>query len=157
MFLKPTYVLSNELVQKMNIHIANISMFAKQMIEEDDYGTVIKMNNCTFINTKSHKLPQNILDGLLTNSFTDMSDKLPCTWVKDEFDVTEREWFKSGIVIDKVTIAGKKFYVFAPDFVKMMKRKIGYILDAQETKDCTEKNQILGSIQLGKNKFFTWY
>lgn len=156
MFLDKKYILANELVEKMNIHIANISMLSKQF-EDNDYGHVIKMNNCTFINSESRQLPHNIEVGLFAHKYTDMSNKLPCTYVKSEFEVTEREWFKSGIVVDKVVIAGKKFYVFDKEFVKTMKRKVPYVLDAAETAECTAKGYIEGSIQLSKNKFFVWY
>jgi len=156
MFLNSKYILANELVAKMNIHIANISMFAKQF-EDSDCGTIIKRNNCTFINSKSRYLPHNLEVGIIVNEFTDMSNKLPCTYVREEYPMTEKEMFKSGIVTEKTTICGKQFYVFSDEFVKTMKNKIGYILDAKETKDCTANDQILGSIQLSKNKFFTWY
>jgi hypothetical protein len=156
MFLNKKYILANELVEKMGIHIANISMLAKQF-EDNDYGHVIKMNNCTFINSESRQLPHNIEVGLFAHKYTDISNKLPCTFVKSEFEVTEREWFKSGIVTDKVTIAGKKFYVFNDNFVKTMKRKVPYVLDSKETNECMAKGQIEGSIKLSKNKFFVWY
>lgn len=156
MFLQSKYILANELVNKMNIHIANISMLAKEF-EDSDCGTFVKKNNCTFINTKSRHLPHNILVGTIANEFTDMSNKLPCTYVREEYPMTEKEMFKSGIVTDKIKVAGKQFYVFSDDFVKTMKNKIGYVLDASETEYCTANGQILGSIQLSKNKFFTWY
>lgn len=156
MFLHKKYILANELVQKMGIHIANISMFSKQF-EDNDYGHIIKMNNCTFINTQSPHLPNNLEAGILKNNFTDMSDKLPVTWVKDEYEVTERELLKSGIIYGVVTVAGKKFFHFKPDFVKKMYRKIGYILDEAETMECHKNGDILGYIKLSKNKYFTWY
>lgn len=156
MFLKKNYILANELVNKMGIHIANISMLAKDH-EDDDSGMIIKMNNCTFINTKSPALPNNIQIGIYSNDFTDMTDKLPCTFVKDEYHVTEKELFKSGLVIDKIKVAGKEFFVFAPEFVQKMQYKIGYVLDEEETMYCFSKKQILGYTQLSKNKYFTWY
>lgn len=157
MFLHKKYILVNELVQKMKIHIANISMLRNQFVDDEDFTTIKKMNNCTMINTTSKKLPNNILLGIKSNTFTDMSDKLPCTWVKSEHEMTERELFTSGIVIDKIKIANKDFYVFNSNFVNTMKNKIPYILNEKEMKECTNKKQILGSIKLGKNKFFTWY
>ena len=157
MFLQSKYILANELVQKMDIHIANISMLRKHFEDLGDEVTMIKKGNCTFINTKSVELPNNIQVGILTNEFTDMTDKLPCTWVKNEYEMTERELFKSGLVIDKQKIAGKDFYVFAPEYAKKLKWKIPYILNKEETDMCFAKGQIDGFVQLGKNKFFTWY
>jgi len=157
MFLSKKYILANELVQKMNIHIANISMLRNQFTDDEDYTTIMKMNNCNMINTNSKKLPHNIMEGIQKNTFTDMSDKLPCTWVKSEYEMTELELFKSGIAIGKEKIATKDFYIFNQDFVKMMYNKVPYILDEKEMLECTSKKQILGNIQLGSNKFFVWY
>lgn len=157
MFLHKKYILANELVQKMNIHIANISMLRNQFTDDEDYTTIKKMNNCTMINTTSKKLPNNIMEGIRKNTFTDMTDKLPCTWVRSEHDMTEKELFQSGIAIDKIKISGKDFYVFNKNFVNTTKNKIPYILDEKEMQECTLKKQILGSIKLGKNKYFTWY
>lgn len=157
MFLHKKYILANELVQKMNIHIANISMLRDQFTNDEDYTTIMKMNNCNMINTSSKKLPRNILEGIHKNHFTDMSDKLPCTWVQSEYEMTERELLNSNIVIDKAKIAGKDLYVFNKDFVNMMHNKVPYILDEKEMIECTNKKQILGNIKLGNDKFFVWY
>lgn len=156
MFLHKKYILANELVQKMGIHIANISMLVNDY-EDSDNGTFVKMNNCTFINTKDTTLPNNILAGIYANDFTDMTDKLPCTFIRSEYGITEKELLKSGMATEVVTIAGKDFYKFSPEFVNKMKYKIGYVLDEAETMDCYRKNQILGYTQLAKNKYFTWY
>ena len=43
------------------------------------------------------------------------------------------------------------------EFVKKMKRKIGYILDEESTFECFKNNQIDGFTKLSKNKYFTWY
>lgn len=157
MFLHKKYILANELVQKMGIHIANISMLRQQFEDADDFGSIIKMNNCSFISTMCNHLPNNIKVGILNNTFTDMSDKLPCTFVKTEYGITEKELFKVGFVIDKVKICGKDLYVFDKKFVKKMHNKIGYVLDKEETEDCFKKELIDGYTMLSKNKFFTWY
>lgn len=156
MFLNKKYILANELVEKMGIHIANISMLMKEY-EDTDNGTFVKMNNCTFINSNDATLPNNIKIGMQNNQFTDMTNKLPCTFVRSEYEITEKELFKSGMVTKKVEVAGKDFYEFAPEFVEKMKYKIGYVLDEVETMECYRKNQILGYTQLSKNKYFTWY
>lgn len=157
MFLNKNYVLANELVQKMGIHIANISMLVKYYEDRENFSTMLKMNNCTFINSKDSSLPNNIRIGLANNNFTDMSNKLPCTWVKTEYEMSDKDLINSDMIIEKVKIAGKDFYVFAPEFVQKMQGKIGYTLDKAETMDCMAKGQIDGYTQLSKNKFFTWY
>jgi hypothetical protein len=157
MFLHNKFILANELVQKMNIHIANISNLLKQYECSGYYSVMIKMNNCTFINTHSSILPNNIKVGIAKNEFTILTNKLPKSFVHWEYPVTEKELFKSGIVVDKIKIAYKEFYVFDTEFVKKLNKKIGYILNKNETMCCYEKGQIEGFIELGKNKFFTWY
>ena len=157
MFLNKKYILSNELVDKMGIHIANISMIRQQFEDNNDFGSIVKMNNCSFINITCNHLPNNIKNGILNNTFTDMSDKLPCTFVKSEYNVTENELFRSGIVIDKVTIASKDFYVFNQEFIKKMRNKLGYVLNKKELDECIKNNEIDGFEQISKNKFFVWY
>lgn len=157
MFLDKKYILANELVREMDIHIANVSMLRNQFEDNDDFYTVRKMANCSFVNGESQQLPKNIRAGIAKHTFTDLSNKLPCNYVREEYGITERELFKSGMVLNKEKVAGKDFYVFNDYFVKTMKKKIGYILDAKEEAQCSRKKQIIGSIRLGKNKFFTWY
>lgn len=156
MFLENNYILGNELAQKMNMHIANISMLA-QSLENTNADDTIKMNNCTFINAESINLPKNIKHGIWTNKFADMSNKLPCTYVRSEYNVTEKELFKSGIVEGKTEIAGKKFYVFKADFVEKVKGRVIYMLDKDDCESCVESNSIDGFIELSKNKFLSWY
>lgn len=156
MFLNKKYILANELVEKMGIHIANISMLAKHF-EDNDYGHVVKMNNCTFINSKSNQLPHNIEVGVWAHKYTDMSDKLPCTFVRTEYGMTEKEMLKADMIIGKVKVAGKDFYQFKPEFIKLVGKNIPYVLDKEDHDYCVAQGQIKGSIQLSKNKFFTWY
>jgi len=157
MFLDNKFILGNELVQKMGIHIANISMLRKSFEHNDDLYSVLKLNNCNFINTKAMNLPNNIKKGIEEHEFTDMSDKLPITWVLGELNCTERNLINAGIVIDKVTVAGKKFYVFDRAFVDTIGKSIPYILNAEENERLVKGSFIKGSIQLSKNKFLVWY
>lgn len=157
MFLNKNYILGNELVEKMEISIANISNLRKKFENNNDLDTIVKIGNCSFINSVSKKLPTNIKFGIRSNIFTNVSDKLPVTWVNKEFNSNEEELQDCGIVIDTCKISGKQFYIFEPKFVKEMKGRIGYILDKEETFQCYEKNQIKGYIELSKNKYFTWY
>jgi len=145
----------------MNIHIANISMLRHTFEDNDNFYDIQKLNNVTVINSSAKMLPNNIRNGLISGLsagvFTDLSNKLPCTYVKEEYSVTERELLLSEIVINKIKISGKDFYVFNSEFVKNLDHKIGYVLNAEETKECTRTGKILGSVKLSKNKFFTWY
>jgi hypothetical protein len=156
-FLNKNYILANELVEKMGIHIANISMLRSHLEEvDDDISTIRKMGNCNFIKKNSLKLPKNIREGIYSNTFADVSNKLPCSWVKTEYEISDSELKKSGVVENVVTISGKKFYVFKDDFVKTTRNKIVYVLNEQETMDCYKKGQIDGYIKAGK-RYITWY
>ena len=157
MFLNKNYISSNELVEKMGIHIANISMLRNSLEYDDDITTIVKKGGASFIKKNSYKLPSNIKEGIVNNEFTDISNKLPCPFVKSEYQVSEKELMKSGLVISKEKIAGKDFYVFSDDFVKKVRNKIVYTLNKEETMECFAKKQIDGYIQVSKNKFLTWY
>ncbi|WXB47921.1 hypothetical protein WCWAEYFT_CDS0219 [Vibrio phage VB_VaC_TDDLMA] len=161
MFLSSNYILGNELVQRMDINIANVSIMSKRFEEENDHTTVIKMNNCNFIKSDSPKLPQYIQKGIqdlsLNKPFVDFSDKLPCTWFRSEFELSDKDCINSDIIKDKVKLFGKEFYVFEQSFIDAVKDRICYILDANETKECWNKKQIEGYVQISKKKYMTWY
>ena len=157
MFLHERYILGNELVQKMGIHIANISMFAKQMENIDDYSTIVKFNNCTFIDIHSHKIPKNLLKGIQNNSFTNLSDKLPVSWVKTEYQLSKLELINADMIENEILIAKKRFYVFKSWVVDLMKNKIAYTLDESEKDICLKNGDILGSIKINQNKYLTYY
>lgn len=157
MFLENNYILSNELVQKMNIHIANISMLKQDLENNGNVEDIIKMNNCTFINKNSRYLPKNIRIGILQNDFTDISDKLPCTYALEIFECNNKEITTSGIVKEKISIAGKNFYVFTQKFIDTIQGKVVNVLDYDDTMDCYRDKQIDEYIRLSKNKFITWY
>ena len=101
MFLNKNYISSNELVEKMGIHIANISMLRNQLEYDDDIVTIVKKGGASFIKKNSMKLPSNIKEGIAKNTFTDISNKLPCPFVKSEYQVSEKELMKSGLVVAK--------------------------------------------------------
>jgi len=157
MFLTKDYVLASELVHKMGIHLANISMLRKKYEHNDDLYSIRRMNSLLFVNKKARQLPNNIRNGLNSYKFTDLSTLLPYNYINREFAVSEKEWEQSGIIIAKTVIANKKFYVFSEEFAKTVKQYVPYILNKEETEDCTKNKTIRGSIQLSKNKFFTWY
>ena len=157
MFLNKDYVLANELVQNMGINIANISKLTKEFEYNDYYGDIIKMNNCTFLKRTSHRFPKNIHEGLHNYSFTDMSNTLPCRWVQSEYRMTEREMKNAKILKEKKKIGKKEFFIFEDWFVEIMRGKMAYTLDKKETLECSKNGDILGFIELSKNKFITWY
>lgn len=157
MFLKKEYILANELVEKMDMHIANISMLRNELEAKDNYDDLKKVNNCTFINTKSPFLPNNINVALSENTFTDMTDKLPATFLRTEFNLSPEDLEKAGVIEGEVEIAGKKLIQFKPDFVKNVEGSVMYMLSEDEAKECLEDGSIDGMIKITKAKCITWY
>lgn len=157
MFLEKTYVLGNEIAEKMGINIANISMLSKELENKGNLDDTIKLGNCTFINKESNYLPNNIKKALNNFEFECMSDKLPCRFVHQEFGISKAKLIASGIVEKTIQISGKKFYVFDKEFILKTKGKVFYVLNEEETEICIEQNQIDGFVKLSNNKYLTWY
>lgn len=157
MFLGKNYVLANELVQKMNIGMANISILRAKLEDEGDETTLFKMNNCTFIKTNSHKLPKNIRNGILANEFTDLTDKIYVPYMQTEHGLSKKEVLSMDVCDGIELVGGKEFYVFNKEFVKKVKNKVLYVLSPDECADCHRKGQIKGFLQVNKRKFLTWY
>lgn len=157
MFLNKNYILANELVNQMDINIANISILKKQFEDDGDDITIVKLNNCSFIKTNSFKLPNNIKEGICKYKFTDISNKIPCSYFREEYEISDKEIMSTPIITGKVTIDGKKFYEFDNDFVRKVKNHVLYTLTEEEKNDCYSKGQIAGFIKISKNKYLTWY
>jgi len=157
MFLNEKFILGNELVQQIGIHIANISMLRSKYVHGDDKYTIIKMNDCTFINTHANKLPRNIKDAVKEHEFTPMYNKLPATYVNTHIQATKRQLTKCGMIEDEVLVAGKRFYVFNDEVVERIGAHVPYILTHDETMSCKENNQIIDYIKMTNNRYFTWY
>jgi|FLOH01.1.fsa_nt_gi hypothetical protein len=157
MFLSKDYILANELVEKMGIHIANISMLRNEFENVGNMTDIVKLNNCSFINTKSINLPNNIKNGIAKHTFTDVSDKLPMTFLRSEYDLSAADLRKAGIITGDIKITDKKFFIFKQDFIEKVKGSIVYLLDDAETKECLEDGSIDGAIKITKNKYITWY
>jgi hypothetical protein len=164
MFLSNDYVLSNEIVEKSGIHIANISMGIKQLEDADSKsGSVVKYGNCTFLNKQAKTLPT-YLKNYIHNplwTFTDFSDKLPVTYLQAELGVPFKdiqEGFKrDGTDISVKDIAGKQFAVFPKEFVEKMKDSTWYILSEEDFNECLNAGDIDGGFKVKKGKFLSWY
>lgn len=144
-------ILSNELVQKMGIHIANISML--------ESPNIVKMGNCNFLQPDDLFLPKNIKQFIRVNAgtFTNLENMLPCKFARDELEVSEKHLLDSEIVEKIVEVAGKQFYKFSDNFVQRIHKKVLYVLDKEEFEDCLKTKSITDYIQLTKNKYLTMY
>jgi len=162
MFLTKDFILANEIVQKANIHIANISNFLNHLEETNNKaGISKKMGNCSFINNTSPFLPHNIKEYIDGFEYTDMSDKLPSTFLASEFELSSDKilqgFNKVGYDVHEEVIAGKRFLVFPLNFIEAFEGKTWYILDYEEAVDCFDNEDIEDFFPLYKNKMFCWY
>jgi len=159
MFLKEGFILGNELIQKMEIHLANLGNLRLSYDDACDNYNIRRMNNCMMLNSKCKKLPKTFKRGIerFKSELTDMSDKLPCTYIHKEFKISEKQLFEHNIVIDKINVANRNLYVFNPVFVKKLRNNIPYILDGNDFKECSEQGILKGAIQITSNKYFVWY
>lgn len=158
MFLKKDFVFGNELCEKMGIHLSNLINLRKAFENENDFYSIFKLNSSSFINTKSHKIPEKWQKGIEDSDLTDITNKLPLGWVQSEFGLLiPKELEKVGIVTSRISIAKKIFLVFDREFADKVRGKIGYVLKEDETLECFENGDIEGYIKLKKNKYFTWY
>jgi hypothetical protein len=164
MFLSNDYVLSNEIVEKSGIHIANISMGIK-LLEDSNAkaGAVVKYGNCTFLNKNAKTLPL-YLKNYIHNpqwTFTDFSNKLPVTFLQAELGVPFKDiqegFKKEGTDISVQEIAGKQFAVFPKEFAEKMKKTTWYMLNEEEFKSCLRAGDIDGGFKVKKGKFLSWY
>lgn len=152
MFLNDQYIFANQYVKDRNIHIANVSNLKKTM-RECDY---IELGNCTFLRKDGMFSPDLRKYIYLENrNHFDFTNYIPCTYLRNELDMSEKELFGSGIISEKLEIAGKNFYKLS-DFFNDKKRKVFYTLDRKEYFDLiSEKN--IDFLKINDRKYLSWY
>lgn len=162
MFLNKNYVLGNELCDFLNIHKANISILRKERESVEDFNTVVKLNGISVVNLKSKFLPNNLKlspEDIKKAKFTDISDKLPLSYIEDELDLTPKELNVLGakeVNIKYGNLKEIKLWKF-PDEIVQLKNIIPYTLNSEEYFECLKKKQIDGGIQVKPSKYFVWY
>lgn len=148
------YILCNEIVEKAGINIANFSKIRSDT-ENTNSTVTIKRGKCIFIKAQDRMLPTYIAKHIYEHEWTDMSDKLPCSYVKSELDIGDEG---IGVVFsDKITICGKQFYQFLPEYAAKFKKKVLYTLNEAEATDCKAKGLIRGAVRITEGKMLTWY
>jgi hypothetical protein len=164
MFLGKEYILGNEISEKLNIHIANISILAKLLEDTDD---VKQYGNCTFIKATSKNLPNNIKEGIRNHKFTDFTGILPLSYFLKEFELNAKQLEKSKITkeIFDMKFESKKsktesnsikktFIKFTDEFINEVKGKVLYSLPKNELQENLQ--YIDGHIEIG-TKVLVWY
>lgn len=160
MFIPKNYVLSNEMADKGNIHIANFSILYNKLEENNKLeGTMLKYGNSTFVNTKSPSLPAYIKDLCKNHKYTDLSDCVLKTYMVTECNLNANSLlYALSDYNPKITkVSNKEFIKFDKKFVNMLQNKVLNVLTREDTLDCEKEGYIDGKIQLQKNKYLTWY
>ena len=161
MFIPPYYALSNEIAEKSDISIANFSMLRKNMEDNNIADVIIKYGNCTFVNTRSHLLP-NYLKKAVQYEYTKMDDLLLVSYITTEYECSKEEFIKAfqdtGFEsIEEVKISGKIFLKVSEDFINLLKNKIITNISKVETDNCLRDKDIDGAMQLSKDNYLVWY
>jgi len=159
MYLKENHILGNELMIKMGIHQANLSMASKKYKDENNTD-IRKLGNCVIINKDSKTLPETFKRGIAKHELTDLTNMIPLNYFMSEFDLKlphVKEIIKQGYFEDIISIYNNKFIKVNKDFVKKTKDSIFYKLNKTETEECLNKGYIDGYIKLNNNLYLTWY
>jgi len=158
MFLNENYVLANEIVQQRNVRIGNISQLVRNLENKNLFESYQKRGNCTFLNSKSNYLG-GMQEHVKSGSFTDISNKLPLSYLLHEFGISKKELLSSlkEYIKGECSISNKNFIIFKDSFVKKLKGKTIYIMKKGELDDAISNNYIDGYIEINKNKFIVFY
>jgi hypothetical protein len=157
MVISDNYVLSNEIAQKGNIHIANFSMFQNLCEERNIRGAIEKYGNCTFVNSRSIDVPNNFRKIMQSEEMTDLKNCVLLSYVTSYFQTSKKDFTSLPEVKRVFKVAGKEFAELTPDFADILKNKVVTNVDKKDYEECEKDSLILGSIKLSKNNYIVWY
>jgi len=157
MVISDHYVLSNEVAQKGNIHIANFSMFQKLCEDRNIRGAVEKYGNCTFLNSRSIDVPNNFRKIMQSEKMTDLKNCVLVSYIVSYFQTTKKDFLKLKDIKRVFKVAGKEFAELTPEFANIMNKKIVTNIDKKDYDECVEDNLINGGVKLSKNNYIVWY
>lgn len=159
-FLTNDFILGNELAEKGNFCVGNISMVKNKLDDKGLTNDIIKMNNCTFVKKNSVNVPLYFKNVMSSNEFTDLTNLLPITYFMEEYRILHTDIKKLKelkFIIEELQISSKMFFRFSDEFVKICENSVMYTLSKKETMECLRTTTIDKYIQLSKNKYLTWY
>lgn len=164
MLLTEDYVLSNEVSEKGNIHIANFSNFAKHIQENDIQGVVIKQGNCTFLNMYSPYLPKNFREIINSNKFTSLNNSILSTYFCTQFQCLKGEILKAkkteknmDIIINEFKVSKKSFLRFDDNISSIFNKSIITNIPKKDFEECIQENYIEDGVRLSRNNYLVWY
>lgn len=162
MFLNKNYVLGNELCAYLGINQANLSILRKERELQEDFSTVQKLSGTVVVDLSSRHLPNNFrlsADDIVCANFTEIHDKLPLSYIKEELNLTEAELKVLGaeeVLVKYQNLKEIKLWKF-PEYLTKLRNPIPYTLNAEEYEKCLKNKQIAGGVKLKPSKYFVWY
>jgi len=157
MIIPDYYVLSNEVAKKGNIHIANFSMLYKLCTEKNIRNAVVKYGNCTFINSRSIDIPNNLRKIMQSEKMTDLKNCVLMTYIINEFETSKTHFKKLNVVKRVFKVAGKEFAELTPEFADIIRNNVVTNINEKDFNECTKDNIIKGHIKLSKDNYIVWY
>ena len=157
MVISDNYVLSNEVAQKGNIHIANFSMFQKLCEERNIRGAIEKYGNCTFLNSRSIDVPKNFRKIIQSEKMTDLKNCVLLSYVISYLQTSKADFARLPGVKRTFKVSGKEFAELTPEFANIMKNKVVTNVNKADYHECLRDGDIEDGIELSKNNYIVWY
>lgn len=153
LYLSSEHVLGNEVCEILGIHIANISNIKSDKI--------LKVGNCPILDKTDLSITRKIRNTMLSDEVTSLKDKIPLSYFKSEYCLTDTEILNS-IADDIEIISGKKFIRYSQDFLDKIKQpnnidNLIYVCDLDELKDMQHDNIIKHYYQINSKKYLIIY
>lgn len=150
MIIPKHYALSNEIAKNAKMNIANFSMFLK---ENNDDSVALKYGACTFINTKSDRLPNYFYKAIHAGPLTDLSNCILLSHMRAELDCHEEDILNLKIGNpQKFILLGKKFIRFDKSFIDTINKKVVTTVLKDEFKDLN-----IDGVKLNNKRYLVWY
>jgi len=150
MLIPKNYALSNEIAKNAGMHIANFSMLLK---DNEDDSVAIKYGACTFINTKSDRLPKYFYKAIHAGKLADLTDYILLSYLRTELECSEKNIMDLKIgEPQKIVVQGKKFVKFNKEFTEAIRDKVITTVDASEFKELNVEG-----VKLNSKKYMVWY
>lgn len=170
MFLSKNHVLGHELCEFLGMSTSVISIYRKERENEGDFRTVSKLAGSVFIDLNSQYLSVGLsvsYDDRKKAAFTDLSNKLPLSFLKEMYELQPKDLHIIGG--KEVKLKNVRFWEFEDSFIAKMtpknktKNVVTCILTDEEISSCLDKKQIAGYIYLSAgtkekpSRNFAWY
>lgn len=152
-FLTSNYFFADEYTKSKNITNANITNIKRTL----DERSFVDLGNYTFFR-KDAELPPELRKyaiGKMGGTF-DFTNHLPCPYVHNELELSEKELYNFNLVNSQETLFGKKFYKLS-EFFDDKRDKVFYTLLKDDFVNTISEHPDLEYLKIHNNKLLTWY